>query len=58
MVIIEERQPAIVDNRQRELPSFCNVPHCKKTARPCALDDLSKFNDIAKRCIESWKNNV
>ena len=28
---------------------------CPATEQPCTLDDLSKFNDIAKRCVERWK---
>ena len=28
---------------------------CTLLARPCTLDDLSKFNDTAKSCVERWK---
>ena len=27
-------------------------------ARPCTLDDLSKFTDTAKSCVERWKTTV
>ena len=27
-------------------------------AQPCSLDDLNKFNDTAKKCVERWKTLV
>ena len=32
--------------------------HCTLLARHCTLDDLSKFNDTAKSCVERWKTTV
>ena len=26
--------------------------------QPCSLDDLNKFNDTAKKCVERWKTLV
>ena len=31
---------------------------CTLLARCCTLDDLSKFNDTAKSCVERWKTTV
>ena len=31
---------------------------CTLLARPCTLDDLSKFNDTVKSCKERWKTTV
>ena len=31
---------------------------CTLLARPCTLDDLSKFNDTAKSCVERWKTTM
>ena len=31
---------------------------CTLHARPCTLDDLSKFNDTAQSCVERWKTTV
>ena len=31
---------------------------CTLLSRPCTLDDLSKFNDTAKSCVERWKTSV
>ena len=31
---------------------------CTLLAQPCSLDDLNKFNDTAKKCVEKWKTPV
>ena len=31
---------------------------CILFARPCTLDDLSKFNDTSKSCVERWNTTV
>ena len=39
----------------------CGLAHmmqCTLLAQPCSLDDLNKFNDIAKKYVERWKTLV
>ena len=31
---------------------------CTLLARPCTLDDLSKYNDTARSCVDRWKTTV
>ena len=31
---------------------------CTLLAQPCSLDDLNKFIDTAKKCVERWKSLV
>ena len=31
---------------------------CPLLAHPCILDDLQKFNVIARKCVDKWKNAV
>ena len=31
---------------------------CPLLAHPCTLDDLLKFNENARRCVDKWKNAV
>jgi len=31
---------------------------CPLLAHPCSMDDLQKFNDNARRCVDKWKNAV
>ena len=31
---------------------------CIRLGQPCTLDDLSKFNDTAKSCVERWETTV
>ena len=33
-----------------------HMMQCTLLAQPCSLDDLSKFNDTAKKCMERWKH--
>ena len=35
-----------------------HMMQCTLLARPCSLDDLNSFNDIAKKCVERWKTQV
>ena len=35
-----------------------HMMQCTLIARPCSLDDLNRFNDIAKKCVERWKTHV
>ena len=31
---------------------------CPLLAHPCTLDDLQKFNENARKCVDKWKNAV
>ena len=31
---------------------------CLLLAHPCTLDDLQKFNENARKCVDKWKNAV
>ena len=31
---------------------------CTLLAHPCTLDDLQKFNENARKCVDKWKNAV
>ena len=31
-----------------------HMMQCTLLAQPCSLDDLNKFNDTAKKCVERW----
>ena len=35
-----------------------HMMQCTLLAQPCSLDDLNKFNDTAKKCVERWKTLV
>ena len=35
-----------------------HMMQCILLAHPCSLDDLNKFNDTAKKCVERWKTLV
>ena len=35
-----------------------HMMQCILLAQPCSLDDLNKFNDTAKKCVERWKTLV
>ena len=41
-----------------ETENTAHMLQCTLLARPCTLDDLSKFNDTAKSCVERWKTTV
>ena len=31
---------------------------CPLLAHPCTLDDLLKFNENARKCVDKWKNVI
>ena len=33
-----------------------HMMQCTLLAHPCSLDDLNKFNNTAKKCVERWKH--
>ena len=35
-----------------------HMMQCTLLEQPCSLDDLNKFNDTAKKCVERWKTLV
>ena len=35
-----------------------HMMQCTLLAQPCSLDDLNKFSDTAKKCVEKWKTLV
>ena len=35
-----------------------HMMQCTLLAQPCSLDDLNKFNDTTKKCVEGWKTLV
>ena len=35
-----------------------HMMQCTLLAQPCSLDDLNKFYDSAKKCVEGWKTLV
>ena len=35
-----------------------HMMQCTLLARPCSLDDINNFNDIAKKCVDRWKTQV
>ena len=35
-----------------------HMMQCTLLAQPCSLDDLNKFNDTGKKCVERWKTLV
>ena len=41
-----------------ETENTAHMLQCTLLARPCTLDDLSKFNHTAKACVERWKTTV
>ena len=53
--------------QQRKEEEMCmwaghrNTAHmlqCSFLSHHCTLDDLLKFNDIGKECVEQWKKRV
>ena len=35
-----------------------HMMQCTLLEQPCSLDDLNKFNDTEKKCVERWKTLV
>ena len=35
-----------------------NMLQCPSLAHPYTLDDLRKFNEKARKCVDKWKNAV
>ena len=40
------------------LHSTKHMLQCPLLAHPCTLDDLQKFNENARKCVDIWKNAV
>ena len=43
---------------RQEEETTSHMMQCLKLAHPCSLDDLIKFNDRAKECVDMWKHLV
>ena len=41
-----------------ETENTAHMIQCTLLAQPCSLDDLNKFNDTTKECVERWKTLV
>ena len=53
--VLRRRRPVFVRSSNTK---HQHMMQCTLLARPCSLDDLNSFYDIAKKCVERWKTQV